>query len=259
MASSQNKHTAPSQDKIILEVLREVLERQAQLIEQQRLSSSLPHAPESTSPQPSVSTAQAQQLPPNATEGDPIHPKEAREYTDWHQLAAQPLTTSNIAKPLRAIITVMLMLLIIVHLPLGGNLSLANALPDRQALIVRDGLIFKGSGPEVYFLQNNQRRWISSLSAFQYLGYRWSDVHVVDDSFVNSFPEGKPLHVLLKCNDSPHIYRIEREAKHWIKDIPTFELQGHIWSDVHFVSCNELRNIPMGDPIPPDAGAPPQP
>ena len=40
----------------------------------------------------------------------------------------------------------------------------------------------------------------------------------------------------------------------WIKDIPTFKAEGHVWEDVRFVSCEHLRSIPDGPPIPPDAG-----
>jgi hypothetical protein len=64
---------------------------------------------------------------------------------------------------------------------------------------------------------------------------------------------------LLKCEASPHIYRLENDLKRWIKDIPTFTAEGHVWEDVQFVSCDYLRQIPNGPPIPPDAGPPPEP
>ena len=64
--------------------------------------------------------------------------------------------------------------------------------------------------------------------------------------------------ILLKCS-SPHIYLLERGEKRWIKDIPTFEEQGFRWEDMHYVSCEDLRRIPDGRPIPPDAGPPPVP
>ncbi len=108
-------------------------------------------------------------------------------------------------------------------------------------------------------LENNHKRWISSIDAFKHYGYQWDEVHVVDDSFLRQFPDGRPLHVLLKCNDSPHIYRLENDKKRWIKDIPTFKDEGHVWEDVRFVTCERLREIPDGLPIPPDAGPPPQP
>jgi hypothetical protein len=69
----------------------------------------------------------------------------------------------------------------------------------------------------------------------------------------------EPLPILLKCYDSPHIYLLEDGAKRWVKDIATFEAQGYRWNDVNFVACDDLRAVPQGRPIPPDAGAPPEP
>ena len=65
--------------------------------------------------------------------------------------------------------------------------------------------------------------------------------------------------ILLKCAGSPHIYLLEQGEKRWIDTIATFEDRGYIWRDVHFVSCDDLRGIPDGTPIPADAGPPPQP
>lgn len=71
------------------------------------------------------------------------------------------------------------------------------------------------------------------------------------------YEQGEP--VVLKCATSPHIYLLDDGEKRWIQDIPTFEAEGYIWADVSFINCDDLRQIPDGDPIPPDAGEPPQP
>ncbi|MCS6844536.1 MAG: hypothetical protein NZ528_09520 [Caldilineales bacterium] len=68
-----------------------------------------------------------------------------------------------------------------------------------------------------------------------------------------------PEPILLMCYGSPHIYALEDGQKRWIRDIPTFEAQGFRWNDVHFLACDDLRAVPDGPPIPPDAGLPPQP
>jgi len=65
--------------------------------------------------------------------------------------------------------------------------------------------------------------------------------------------------VLLKCEGSPHIYALENGQKRWIKDISTFDTEGYVWQDVKSVSCDYLRDLPDGPPIPEDAGPPPQP
>jgi hypothetical protein len=155
---------------------------------------------------------------------------------------------------------VLAVLIVLVNIPVTRyGVSLARIMPESSSLIIRDGLILKGSGPEIYRLENNQLRWISSMDAFDHLGLTWADVHVVEDSFLTKFVKGRPIHVLLKCRASPHIYRLENNQKRWIKDIDTFLAEGHVWEDVRFVTCQYLRDIPDGPPIPEDAGPPPEP
>lgn len=63
--------------------------------------------------------------------------------------------------------------------------------------------------------------------------------------------------ILLKCTGSPHIYLLEEGEKRWIDSIETFDARGYVWRDVHFVTCEALRSIPDGVPIPANAGPPP--
>ena len=172
-----------------------------------------------------------------------------------------PVPTGQMGRALVRLAVALLIFVVVVNVPITRyGVSLARVMPDSAALIIRDGLLLKGqNSDEIYVLQDDRLRWISSLEAFERLHYRWQNVHVVEDSFLEKFEKGRPVHVLLKCNGSPHIYRIEREQKRWIKDIPTFEAEGHVWEDVNFVSCQYLRNLPDGPPIPEDAGPPPQP
>lgn len=69
----------------------------------------------------------------------------------------------------------------------------------------------------------------------------------------------EPYPLLLKCPGSPHIYLLEDSEKRWVKDIPTFEARGFQWRDVETVPCDDLRSVPDGPPVPPDAGPPPVP
>jgi hypothetical protein len=121
-------------------------------------------------------------------------------------------------------------LLIVVNIPVTRyGVSLARIMPETGSLIIRDGLVLKGSGPEIYVLQDDKLRWISSLDAFEHMGLSWKDVHIVEDEFLET------------------------------KDIDTFTSEGHVWDDVRFVSCQYLRELPDGPPIPEDAGPPPEP
>lgn len=285
----------PTPDELILAMLREVLARQARQMgltarPEPPVSVTAPAVPvPAAEPSPSSQTARpsdasappgpavASPSPgvtpppltaPGATFGqsldleeaaEPLSRAEALELAEFEELAARPFLPSKLPRTLRWLVAGLIVIVILINLPVFSGLALARALPDRQALILRDGLLLKGSGPEVYVLQQAHRRWISSLDAFEYYGYRWDEVHVVDDDFLNQFPEGKPIHVLLKCDASPHIYRLENDKKRWIQDVPTFLAEGHVWEDVRFVSCSRLRSIPDGPPIPPDAGPAPQP
>ena len=166
----------------------------------------------------------------------------------------------HLERVLLRFLALIVVLVILVNVPVTRyGVSLARIMPDSASLIIRDGLTLKGSGDEIYILQDNKLSWISSLDAFEHLGLRWRDVRVVEDAFLDRFEKGRPIHVLLNCPGSPHIYRLENEQKRWIKDIDTFLAEGHVWEDVRFVECDYLRAIPDGPPIPEDAGPPPRP
>jgi hypothetical protein len=155
----------------------------------------------------------------------------------------------------------LLALVVVINVPIGRHgTTLATAMPDRRALVIRDGLMVKeADDPEIYVYQDGRFRWISSLMAFERGGYTWEDVHIVEDGFLEPYEIGPPIHAILKCYDSPHIYLLEGEEKRWIVDIEAFEAEGYVWEDVRFVPCPYLRNLPDGETIPPGQGPPPQP
>jgi hypothetical protein len=155
----------------------------------------------------------------------------------------------------------LLVAIVLINVPLNRHgTTLATAMPDSAALVITDGLVVtEEDDEEIYVYQDGKLRWISSLDAFEHFGYTWGDVRVVKDGFIDDFEMGSPLHVLLKCRQRPHIYRLEGGEKRWIRDIVTFTAEGHIWEDVRFVTCQHLRDIPDGETIPPGSGPPPQP
>jgi len=161
-----------------------------------------------------------------------------------------PLPSINLGRAMARLFMVLGVLVVLINVPLNlQGVSLARMIPDSAALIIRDGLVLKGNGPDIYVLQDNKLRWISSLEAFDYFGYQWGEVHVVEDSFLGQFEKGRPIHVLLKCPTSPHIYALESGRKRWVKDIATFVAEGYVWEDVKMVDCYYLRQLPNGTPI----------
>jgi hypothetical protein len=185
----------------------------------------------------------------------PLDPEPERE------LPPVPLRPSHAARMMGRLALGVLIAIVLINIPFNRHgTTLATALPDSAALVIVDGLVVKEEDDEkIYVYQNDQFRWISSLDAFEHFGFTWGDVHIVEDGYLERFEIGTPLHVLLKCPSSPHIYRLEGGEKRWVRDIETFEAEGHVWEDVRFVSCAYLRDLPDGETIPPGSGPPPQP
>ncbi len=196
------------------------------------------------------------QAPPAARKAPTRPPRPGEE--GWTPPARVP--SIGMDRLLLRFLLVIAGLVLVMNVPVTTyGASLARALPDSAALVIRNGLVVKGSGPEIYVLENDRLRWISSMDAFEHRGLTWGDVHIVEDAFLAKFEIGNPVHVLLKCEGSPHIYRLEGGEKRWIRDIDTLLAEGHVWEDVRPVDCAYLRGLPDGAPIPEDAGPPPRP
>jgi hypothetical protein len=217
--------------------------------------------PLAASEAPVVTPATEERQPPPKSAGRTQKPQHRRPRPGEEGWTPPPkLPSIHLGRTMGRLLLVLVALMVLVNVPINRHgTSLARIMPDTAALVIRDGLVVKGSGPEIYVLEDNRLRWISSLEAFEFFGYQWEQVHIVEDEFLGEFEMGQPIHVLLKCQGSPHIYALESGKKRWIKDIPTFVAEGYVWEDVKQVSCTYLRDLPDGPPIPEDAGPPPQP
>ena len=273
--SNQLPDNRPSTTDQILDLLLDaLLERNATRRARPMTSSAGVPPPQPTPPAPTRVPDEGTSQPGPAAaarvpdEGTPPPVPEMRVTEPPSRLASQPepeplpppAPIIHLGKTLTRLAVLVVVLIGVMNIPVNRyGTSLARIVPDSASLIIRDGLVLMGSGPEIYRLEENKLRWISSMDAFEHLGLTWGDVHVVEDSFLAEFEKGRPIHVLLKCDGSSHIYRLENDHKRWIKDIDTFAAEGHVWDDVRFVTCQYLRDLPDGLPIPEDAGTPPQP
>lgn len=174
-------------------------------------------------------------------------------------LFAQP-TTHAVALMARLALGIFV-LVVLINIPLNGQgIALARSIPSSASLVIRDGLIVKETGgPKIWIYRNGAFHWITSLEVFETLGYDWQDVHEVNDGFLEPFVEGRPVYLLLTCEDIPHYYRLEDGRKRWIVDVPTFTAEGYVWQDLTNVSCDYLHDLPDGESIPPGHGLPPAP
>jgi hypothetical protein len=218
-----------------------------------------PRGPEAVAPSPQPPVETRLEQPPVETEARP-HPldPEPEPEPEWPPMSTGP---SHAARLMGRLALGLLIAVVVINIPFNRHgTTLATALPDSAALVIVEGVVVKEEGSEdIYVFRNDQFRWISSMDAFEHYGFTWGDVHIVEDGYLDRFEKGPALHVLLKCLDSPHIYRLEGGEKRWIRDIATFEAEGHVWDDVRFVSCSHLRGLPDGETIPPGSGPPPQP
>ncbi len=199
---------------------------------------------------------------PPLTRAEPLPPLDVEKpstSTPVPQIAA-PVASHAASLMLRLAVGVFLAV-VLINIPynLQGT-ALARSIPNSASLVIANGLLVKeASSTDVYVYRDDAFHWITSLDAFEHFGYRWQNVHIVEDGFLKQFVKGRPVYVLLKCDGSPHIYRLENGQKRWIVDIPTFIAEGHVWEDVRFLSCADLRALPDGNSIPSGRGAPPSP
>jgi len=217
-----------------------------------------PSSPVEAEVEPPEPGSELEAMPPESKLEEEIKPLEPEFEMELPPMVTGP---SHAARLMGRLALGLLVAIVLINVPLNRHgMTLATAMPDRAALVITDGLVVKEKDDdEIYVYQDGKLRWISSLDAFEHFGYTWGDVRVVEDGFIDDFEIGAPLHVLLKCRQSPHIYRLEGGEKRWIRDIITFTTEGHIWEDVRFVTCKHLRDLPDGETIPPGSGPPPQP
>lgn len=154
--------------------------------------------------------------------------------------------------------------------------SLDRLTPNRLAFIgwniVNIGLLFL----LLFHQRSGQQQWTRKLYAAYRIGAvgyaAWALVMIltlpwlfgINKAQIEALPlevqeivYEQPDPILLKCDDSPHIYLLQGGEKRWVDSLETFEDRGYAWRDVNFIACDMLDNIPAGVPIPADAGSPP--
>ena len=170
--------------------------------------------------------------------------------------ASSTQTDTNTGRTLGQIVIVLVVLLVLVNIPINHRgASLAQIIPKATAIAIYDGMVLKGSSPEIYVLDEHKLRWVSSPEAFDHY-FHSHKVLIVEDKLLEGFGKGNPIRRLVTCPDSPYTYAIENGQKRWIKD-PPIENTDQSWDKVELISCDDLRRLPDRLPVPEDAEAPP--
>lgn len=149
----------------------------------------------------------------------------------------------SMGRSLAQILLVLIVLLGLANMPLNYlGTGLAHLMPDSPALVIRDGMLLQGSGPEIYLLEAHQLRLISSPEALDRF-FQHHQVRRVEDSLLAQLGQGRPIRRLLKCPGRPGIYALENGRTYRVQEPPLAEPTGP-WDRVELVSCDFLLSLP---------------
>lgn len=99
-------------------------------------------------------------------------------------------------------------------------------------------------GQKVYQLKDGKKRWVASLSLFNYLGLKWPNVKKIQES--ENYLEGAPLSypdgTLLRVEGDADVYLIKGGVIGYV-DGATFKKKKYSWSKVLIVSAADFEAI----------------
>ncbi len=159
---------------------------------------------------------------------------------------AQETTSDTVrGRPLGQILIILVVAVLLVNVPIGyRRASLVQSVSDATPVVIYDGMVLKGNGPERYILENHKLRQFSGPDTFNYFRKRYAlAVHMVADDLLTQFEPGQPVRRLVTCQDWPYIYALENGQKHRLNALP-FSNQDSPWDSIGQVTCNRLRDIP---------------
>lgn len=172
---------------------------------------------------------------------------------------APPEVGLNMGRNLAQIVLALAALLLLVNLPvnLQGH-GLAQLSPQATALTIYDGMLLRGSGPEVYRLEQHKLRRLSDPEAFKAAYFPQDNIHLVEDSLLTQFAQGQPIRRWLKCPSGPDIYALENGQKRLCPSgCASTANSAFRWDKPYRVSCETLRRLPDGPAITVEAASPP--
>jgi len=159
------------------------------------------------------------------------------------------IPTAQTGRNLGQMLIILVVLLVLVNIPFDYlGRGLAQLMPDSQPVVLQNGMLLQGSGPEIYLLEDHRLRWISSPESFKRYFRDYGQVKLIEGSLLEQFGQGPPIRHLVKCRDLPYLYALENDQKRWIKN-PDLTSQSKPWDQIHPVSCAYLSGLPAGPPI----------
>lgn len=116
---------------------------------------------------------------------------------------------------------------------------------------MRHGLLFEGSGPEIYLLYGGSKLWIRDNVAFQGMGFQSTDVLGVSDEVLAALPTDQPVDgTLLATKGDPKIYVMEGGRLRWVTAPAVLDRKASAWDNswphVRQLPSDTLKGIPSG-------------
>ena len=116
--------------------------------------------------------------------------------------------------------------------------------------------LIKGTGPEVYVLENGVKRWIPDQEVFEHRRYKWTNIKIISDLVLDGYPQAENLDIYddypegtLLRGSGPEVYLIELGKRRWFPNPEIFEGQDYGWKYIYQIDDDKLEAIIKGDNI----------
>jgi hypothetical protein len=189
--------------------------------------------------------------PQNGLVQSESNPAERLEAEQGQQAASLSRPEIRTGRSLAQILIILVVLLVLVNIPINyTGFGLAHLEPDTTAMVIDEGMLLKGSGPEIYALDDYKLRLISNPQASGRY-FRLNRVRTVEDHVLAQFGQGPAIRYLVKCSERAEVYALEVEngrQKRLVENPPLNSTKP--WDQIHSVACTYLRNLPDGPSIP---------
>jgi len=148
-----------------------------------------------------------------------------------------------------------------------GNLDnvpdwMLNQVPEGQPLldVTASGNLLRGAGPEVYVMQDGQRRHVQSPEVMSQCGYGWDAVYTVSPGTLTSLPLGptltgppcptfSPASGTLVRGSGPEVYAVDGPSRRHVISPDVFLACGYLWGAVNPLPDSVIAALPVGPPV----------
>lgn len=118
-----------------------------------------------------------------------------------------------------------------------------------------NGMLVKSSGPEVYLIQNNQKRWIQNEAIFNSYSFSWDKIVSVSSQELLSYSQTDNLPPFPFKNGSlikgegPEVYIVDSNTIRWITSPEIFTKNGYQWSSIVKTTNDIISYLTKGQEI----------